>query len=134
MVENVVSIKFDLLHAERLAEVQGGAQVQLAINLNIHGEKLIRRHDRIEIPFTVHVSSTPPTINMTIRGTAQISGGNLREIEEALLRGNVPAQVSTAIMQAGLFEAGLLMRELGFPPAIPVPQPQQRKESGVSYA
>jgi len=134
MVEIGVLIKFDLLHAERIAEVRAGTQVQLSVNLSIHGEKLIRRHDRIELPFTVHVTSIPPTINMTIRGTAQISGENLREVEEAISRGSVPEQVSTAILQAGLFEAGLLMRELGFPPAIPIPQIQQRREEGVSYA
>jgi len=39
---------------------------------------------------------------------------------------NLPPHVAGPIMQAALFEAALIMRELGFPPPLPVqPQPQQ---------
>lgn len=115
---SVAGIRFDYIHAERLGPPPQGAQLQMNMHIIIEGERSMKRGGITEIPFTISISSTPSVVAVTIRGTAAVQGD--------LDVKNLPPQVATPIMQAAFFEAALIMRELGFPPPLPVqPQSQQ---------
>ncbi|ABL88772.1 conserved hypothetical protein [Pyrobaculum islandicum DSM 4184] len=115
---SVVGIRFDYIHAERFGAPPPGAQLQMNVQVMIEGERAVKRGGTIELPFTVSIASSPSVVTVTIRGTAVIQG----EVDVK----NLPPQVAGPIMQAALFEAALVMRELGFPPPLPIqPQSQQ---------
>lgn len=115
---SVAGIRFDYIHAERLGVPPAGAQLQMNMQVMIEGERAVKRGGVTEIPFTISISSTPSVVTVTIRGVAAVQG----DVDVK----NIPPQVAAPIMQAALFEAALIMRELGFPPPLPVqPQPQQ---------
>lgn len=89
-----------------------GAQLQMNVQIMIEGERAVKRGGVTEIPFTVSISSSPGVVTVTIRGVAAVQG----DVDVK----NPPPQVAGPIMQAALFEAALVMRELGFPPPLPV--------------
>ncbi|MEZ0318695.1 MAG: hypothetical protein ABWK05_01700 [Pyrobaculum sp.] len=113
---SVAGIRFDYIHAERLGVPPPGAQLQMNMQVMIEGERAVRRGELTEIPFTISISSVPGIVTVTIRGVATVQG----DVDVK----NLPPQVAGPIMQAAIFEAALVMRELGFPPPLPV-QPQQ---------
>ncbi|ABO07958.1 conserved hypothetical protein [Pyrobaculum calidifontis JCM 11548] len=115
-VMSLAGIRFDYIHAERLGAPPPGAQLQMNMQVMIEGERAVKRGGFVEIPFTIGISSVPSVVTVTIRGTATVQG-------DVDLK-NLPPHIATPIMQAALFEAALIMRELGFPPPLPV-QPQQ---------
>lgn len=112
---SVAGIRFDYIHAERLGVPPSGVQLQMSMQVMIEGERAVKRSGMTEIPFTISISSAPSVVSVTIRGTAVVQG----DVDVK----NLPPHVATPIMQAALFEAALIMRELGFPPPLPV-QPQ----------
>jgi hypothetical protein len=115
---SVAGIRFDYIHAERLGIPPQGVQIQMNMQIMIEGERAVKRGGMTEIPFTISISSNPSVVTVTIRGVATVQG----EVDVK----NLPPHVTGPIMQAALFEAALIMRELGFPPPLPVqPQPQQ---------
>ncbi|MEM0369981.1 MAG: hypothetical protein QXU58_01980 [Pyrobaculum sp.] len=115
---SVAGIRFDYIHAERLGVPPAGAQLQMNMQVMIEGERSVKRGGVVEIPFTISISSVPSVVTVTIRGVAAVQG----EVDVK----NLPPQVAGPIMQAAIFEAALIMRELGFPPPLPV-QPQQQQ-------
>ncbi|MEM1598281.1 MAG: hypothetical protein QXP31_03770 [Pyrobaculum sp.] len=117
---SVAGIRFDYIHAERLGVPPPGAQLQMNMQVMIEGERAVKRGGLTEIPFTISISSAPSIVTVTIRGVAAVQG----DVDAK----NLPPQVAGPIMQAAIFEAALIMRELGFPPPLPV-QPQQSTTS-----
>jgi len=115
---SVAGIRFDYIHAERLGVPPSGVQIQMNMQVMIEGERAVKRGGVTEIPFTISISSSPSVVTVTIRGVAAVQG----EVDAK----NLPPHVAGPIMQAALFEAALIMRELGFPPPLPV-QPQHQQ-------
>jgi hypothetical protein len=122
---SVVGIRFEYLHAERLGAPPSGSQLQINMHVMIEGERAVKRGDVLEVPFAVSVASTPGVVTVTIRGVASIQG----DVDAKSL----PPHVAGPIIQAALFEAALIMRELGLPPALPI-QPQQAAQHAPQYA
>jgi len=107
---SLAAIRFDYIHAERFGNPPPGAQLQMNVQVMIEGERLVRRGNVSDLPFTVTITSNPGVVSVTVRGTAVIQG----EVDVK----NLPPHIATPIMQAAIFEAALIMRELGFPPPI----------------
>ena len=128
-----VSVKFHYLHAERIGDPPPGTQMQLNVQINVDTARYTKRHDSVEAPFTVAVSTTPAVITVTVRGVLSISG-DVDRVEESFRKGMVPPEISAVIFQMGLCEAALLTRELGLPPPMPVPEQKQKGGGGPIYA
>ncbi|CCC81460.1 hypothetical protein [Thermoproteus tenax] len=109
-------VRFDYIHAERIAVPPPNSPLQINLNFQVEGERAIRRGGTLEVPFTLILTTSPSTVALTIRGAAIIQG----DIDVK----NLPPQIATPVMQHAVFEASLILRELGMPPLISI-QPQQ---------
>lgn len=133
-----IGVRFLYIHGEVTAPPPPGTQLQMAMNIQVNGPPEVME-ELINVPFTITVSSMPPSIGITIRGllTIQATSDEVKRISGQLKGGNVPPEIQAIITQYAVFEAGLVARELGIPPTIPLPamaQPQQSQQKGPPTA
>ncbi len=119
---SIVATRIDYIHAERFGAPPPGSQLQMNINITIEGERSVKRGEVLELPFTASISSTPNVVTVTVRGVAVLHG-------DVDLK-NPPPHVHEPITQIALFEVALILRELGFPPPLPL---QSRPQSTPRY-
>lgn len=122
MVFKGIGVRFMYIHGEVTAPPSPNVQVQMAMNIQVNNPPEVSENS-INIPFTITVSSIPPLVNITVRGILMIqaSGDDVKRISSQLKSGSVPPEVQAIITQYAVFEAGLIARELGIPPTIPLP-------------
>ncbi|MEL9991819.1 MAG: hypothetical protein QXP98_05455 [Thermoproteus sp.] len=111
---SLAAVRFDYIHAERVATPPPNTPVQIQLNYQIDADRAVRRGNVLELPFALLLTTSPSAVTVTIRGIAVIQG-------DVDLK-NLPPHVSTPLMQYALFEASLILRELGMPPLIYVQQ------------
>ncbi|MBP1449531.1 MAG: hypothetical protein JZD41_05935 [Thermoproteus sp.] len=122
---SLAGIRFDYIHAERIAMPPPNTQIQIQMNYQLEGDRAVRRDGSIELPFTLTLTSNPSAVTLTIRGAAIIQG-------EVDLR-NLPPHIAAPVMQMAVFEASLILRELGMPPLIAIQPPQQGQPQQARY-
>ena len=131
MVYKGIGVRFVYIHGEVTTSPPPGTQLQMAMNIQVSGPPEVME-ELVNVPFTITVSSIPPSISITIRGllAIQATSDDVKRVSSQLKSGTVPPEVQAIITQYAVFEAGLVARELGIPPTIPLPmaqqQPQQR--------
>jgi len=126
-----LSIALNYIHAEKLVNMVGG-QLQMQLQLALPSGQVIREGTRVILPFTLTVSTSPPVLTMTVKGVAEVRFSDetsLEKLMKDLEKGIVPQPIFTAVFQHCYFEVLLFSRELGLPPPIPTPQPQQVKQT-----
>lgn len=134
MVYKGIGVRFLYIHGEVTAPPPPGSQIQMAMNIQVNGPPEVF-NELINVPFTITVTSIPPSISITIRGLLSIQATNdeIKKLSNQLKTGSVPPEIQTIITQYAVFEAGLVARELGIPPTIPLPpmtQAQQTQQKG----
>ncbi len=126
-----VQFRLDYIHAERLPIPHSPSQpVNMMFNLNILNTNVMSQDTTIEVPFVVNISSMPSIISVTLKGALILQfekKNDAEEIMKNITEGKVPDAISMVIMQYIIFEISLIMRELGMPPMIPLPQIQPQK-------
>ncbi len=126
-----VQFRLDYIHAERLPIPHSPSQpVNMMFNLNILNTNVTSQDSTVEVPFVVNISSMPSIISVTLKGALILQFEKKSDAEEMLKNiseGKVPDAINMVIMQYIIFEVSLIMRELGMPPMIPIPQIQPQK-------
>ncbi len=125
-----VQFRLDYIHAEKLMNASSASQpVNIMFNLSVLTANVSRQNTHLEVPFVANISSAPSIVSVTLRGAVILQFERREDMEEllrTLSEGKVPDLINMIIMQYVLFEASLVIRELGLPPIVPVPVPQQR--------
>ncbi len=129
-----IRVVLSYIHAERLSEIKV-PQIQFQIQITLpSGETQISKQE-LRIPYVFNLSSTPPILNVTLKGVVIVSGDEkeLENLKKKLKERKIPKELIQATTQYTMFEAMLLARELGIPPPMPLPAPgPQRKPPSVT--
>lgn len=128
MITMGIDIRVISLSAERLSENIPG-KIQYSMQLSLPSGEVRRIKNKINIPFIYTLSSSPPIINVTIRGFVDITGDEktLSTILDQIRYKKIPQYVFQTAFQYIVFEALYVVRELGIPPPIPMPG-RERKD------
>jgi len=126
-----IGVRFVYIHGEVTTPPPPGTQLQMAMNIQVSGPPEVME-ELVNVPFTITVSSIPPSISITIRGllAIQATSDDVKRVSSQLKSGTVPPEVQAIITQYAVFEAGLVARELGIPPTIPFPWPSSNHSRG----
>ncbi|MGB9786830.1 MAG: hypothetical protein ACP5II_03740 [Infirmifilum sp.] len=120
------TIAFTYLQAEKFAEppptpLNVNMQVNFPLNISLSEKQL-------SAEFVVSVESVPAVFSVKIKGKFTLTGDS-KEIEEVnlkLSKGSPDPQLLQMLTSLVFFEVMLLLKELGFPPMLPLqPPPQQ---------
>ncbi|RLE60524.1 MAG: hypothetical protein DRJ35_03030 [Thermoprotei archaeon] len=116
------STRIDYIHAERITE-EITSHTNINVQISIPSAQPKITETEIIIPFSLTVTSTPPTYEIIIKGKTKIKGmrRELEHLKESLRRKKPHHTILQTITSTVLFEAALLARELGYPPLIPLP-------------
>lgn len=82
------------------------------MSYQVEGDRAIRRGSTLELPFALALTTSPSSVTLTIRGVALIQG----DVDAK----NLPPHIAAPLMQMVMFEASLILRELGMPPFVSV--------------
>jgi hypothetical protein len=122
-----ISLTYTYIHAEKLSEqaeaqLNVNIQVTFPVSTSISGDELVAE-------FLANVSSLPAFFTVSLKGKVSISAPprELQDLHEKLKTGKTDPQLLQMLTSNIFFETMLLLRELGIPPSIPVPQPPQTK-------
>jgi len=119
-----IAIQFTSISAERLAMMLP-PRIDFSVNIAIPSSEPIRRENQYMIPFTFTVSSTPPVVQITLKGIVLVSSDKRSELdkieEELTKKKQVPPPIIQAVFVNALAEVILLSRSLALPPPIPIP-------------
>jgi hypothetical protein len=129
-----ISLTYTYIHAEKLSEY-AGAQLNVNIQITFPASTIISGEELVA-EFLANVSSVPAFFNVSLRGRVVISAPSreLQELQDKLKSGKSDPQLLQMLTSNVFFETMLLLRELGIPPSIPVPQPPQpRPEDSAKY-
>ncbi len=107
-------MRFDYIHAERVATPPPNAPLQIQMSYQVEADRAVRRGNVLELPFALALTTSPSSVTLTIRGVALIHG----DVDVK----NLPPHITTPLMQMVMFEASLILRELGMPPFVYVQQ------------
>ncbi|KUO84421.1 MAG: hypothetical protein RXQ56_07700 [Thermoproteus sp.] len=111
---SLAGVRFDYIHAERVASPPPNTPLQIQMNYQIEADRAVRRGGVLELPFALALTTNPSAVTLTIRGIAVVQG----EVD----LGNLPPHVAVPLMQMAMFEASLILRELGMPPLVYIQQ------------
>jgi len=109
------------------------------MNLSLPSSAPQEKKNALIIPFAFAVSSTPPVLQINIRGDAVVSSDNLDEIKnllKELKNKHMPAFIIQSVFNNLMAETILLCRSLGIPPPIPslpLQYLKQKKNTNMSY-
>jgi len=93
-----------------------------------------RSESLLTASFVANVSSTPPAFSAVVKGklVAQGSSEEIKALEEKIRSHTPDPELVQLVTNQVLFEVMLLLREIGFPPALPLltaaPQPPAQGE------
>lgn len=116
---------FTYLQAERFADPP---PTPLNVNMQINFPlNLSHTQTQLSADFVVTVDSTPAVFSVRIKGRVVVTGGSeeIGELSSKLKAGSPQPQLLQVLTSAVFFEVMLLLKELGFPPVMPLPTPQQ---------
>lgn len=115
-------------------------QVQISVNINVVG--IEHKGDTVaEAPFVFTVNYVPSVAQISIKGTAQVSGDKeeiTKLVEDHKQQKAPPAVVVQALSNMAMLEAVILSKSLSVPPPlppIPVPQagPTEQRRTDTRY-
>ncbi len=133
-----VTIQLNSINAEKLASAIP-PNLQFQMNLSLPSSAPQEKKNALIIPFAFTVSSTPPVLQINIRGDAVVSSDNLDEIKnllKELKNKHMPAFIIQSVFNNLMAETILLCRSLGIPPPIPslpLQYLKQKKNTNMSY-
>ncbi len=117
------SIRLTSITAEKLAEIMP-QKIQFQINLTLPSSQPYRRGAALIVPFVFSVSTVPPTVQITLKGEAHVTGserGDISGLEKDLKNKKIPQPIFQAVFHHLMAEVIVLSRSLGVPPPIPLP-------------
>jgi hypothetical protein len=131
-----VNISLSQIAGEKIMELQRGV-INIQVTTNISIVKLIYSEEVLDCSFVFVVNYIPAVANLTIKGSAKITGEKkeLEEIKKSFDDNKaLPQPVLQTISNISFIEGIILARSLNIPPPIPLPtltQQQTNKEIGV---
>lgn len=129
-----LSISFTYLQAEKIAE---GFQGPLNVNVQVTFPLLTERvsETAISVGFAASVSSSPPVFSVILKGRVLIQGSSeeIEKVSEKLKTQPADPELVQMVTSNLLFEAMLLLREIGFPPVLPLMPAAPQKPPGAEF-
>jgi hypothetical protein len=128
-----VNVLVTSISAERFLDIRKPIPpIQINTNINVIGME--KKDDSVEVPFVLSISYNPSVAQMSLKGTAVVSGEK-EELEKALKdyeQKKAPPQiVIQSISNVVFVESVIVSRTINIPPPIPLPQiPEAGKPSG----
>lgn len=119
------AIVFTYLQAEKLAEPPPTPlNVNMQINFPVN---ISSTQTQLTAEFVVSVESIPTVFSVKIKGKFTVTGEpkEVNEVDSKLKKGTPDPQLLQMLTSAVFFEVMLLLKELGFPPILPLPGPSQ---------
>lgn len=128
-----VNVAIKNISAERFWDLRKpNPPIQIGTNINIVGMDK-KSDETVEIPFVLTINYNPSIAQMSLKGSAYVSGKNT-EIEKILKEHKEkkppPPIVVQSISNVVFIESILISRTLNIPPPIPLPQIPSRKAQG----
>ncbi|MEZ0345984.1 MAG: hypothetical protein ABWK01_05495 [Infirmifilum sp.] len=115
------AIIFTYLQAEKLAEppptpLNVNMQINFPLNISLTNNQLTAE-------FVASVESIPAVFSVKIKGKFMLTGEpkEIGEASDKLKKGAPEPQILQTLTSAIFFEVTLLLKELGFPPLLPLP-------------
>ncbi len=128
-----ISIQLSSISAEKLAPSLP-PKIEFNVNLALPSAEPVKRGKQYIIPFTFTVSSTPPVVQIILRGNALVIAekeDDLKKLENDIRNKKMPGSIVQAIFTNAIAESILISRSLGIPPPLPgLPQLMQMKVGG----
>lgn len=117
-----VTIKNDYLHAEKISET-AATTINVQARLTVPSASPKWGETTTEIPFALTIVTNPPIYTITVKGRAVVVGkeNEMKRLKALLDQRKQVPEILKIISSYTIFEASLLIRELGFPPIIPLP-------------
>lgn len=129
-----LSINYTYLQAERISEsFQGPLNVNLQVTFPLNIDRISETH--IAVGFAATVSSSPPAFSVILKGKVVVQGEReeLSKVEEKLKAQPPDPELVQMVTSNLFFEVLLLLREIGFPPVIPLAHAAAQKPSGAEF-
>uniref|UniRef100_A0A7C4JKU6 Uncharacterized protein n=1 Tax=Staphylothermus marinus TaxID=2280 RepID=A0A7C4JKU6_STAMA len=131
-----ISIQLVGISAERLSQAIP-PRVDFSINLTLPSGEIMRKGNQVTIPFVFTVMSTPPIVQITLKGSVMVSASSesdAKKLEEDIVNKKMPLPIVQAVMAYALADTVYLSRSLGLPPPIPqLTPPQQVQDSKQGF-
>jgi len=133
-----VAVSINYISGERLWEPGKPMPPGVHVSTNVSILGVETRDERLSVPFVVGISYTPSVAQISMRGSAVISGDKpeLERIREDYQKQRAPPPqvLVQTITNASLIEATMLSRSLNIPPPLPLPTlPPPKKPEEPSY-
>ncbi|MEM1516626.1 MAG: hypothetical protein QXT50_04890 [Thermofilum sp.] len=129
-----LSISYTFLQVEKIAE---GFQGPLNVNVQVTFPLLTERisETAISVGFAANVSSSPPFFSVIMRGKVLIQGSReeIEKVAEKLKVQPGDPELVQMVTSNLIFEAMLLLREIGVPPVLPLIPAAPQKPSGTEF-
>lgn len=129
-----LSINYTSLQAEKIAEgVQGPLNVNVQVTFPLYTEHI--SETLIAVGFAANITSSPPAFSVILKGRVLIQGSSdeLGKIAERLKTQTPDPELVQMVTSNIFFEALLLLREIGFPPALPLVPPTQQRPLSAEF-
>ena len=122
-----VNVSIANISADRLWDIKNPIpQIQINTNINLVGMEK-KTDDSIEVPFVLAINYNPTIAQISMKGTAYVSGdkSEIEKIFKEFQDKKAPPQlILQSISNVVFIESVLISRTLNIPPPIPLPQPQ----------
>ncbi|MEM3442402.1 MAG: hypothetical protein QW667_05965 [Candidatus Bathyarchaeia archaeon] len=138
-----VNVLISNVSADRFWDIKKQAPpIQINTNLSIVGMEK-KSEDSIEVPFVVTISYNPSIAQISLKGTAYVSGdrGEIEKIyKDYEGKKPPPPMIVQSISNVAFIESIIISRTLNVPPPIPLPQipppgkQLDKKQSGLEYS
>lgn len=128
-----LNLSFEYIHAERLSESPVN-NANLNIQLSFPASPPRVEDGVLVIRFVANITSQPPVLSLTLKGAVRMAGSEeeVENVKKSLEEGKPDPALLHLLTSYVVFEAALLAKELGLPPAIPLPPPQKGGEPGFN--
>jgi hypothetical protein len=125
-----VNVSITNISADRLWDIKKPIpQIQINTNINLVGMEK-KSDDSIEVPFVLAINYNPTIAQISMKGTAYVSGDK-NEIDKIFKENEdkkaPPQIVLQSISNVVFIESVLISRTLNIPPPIPLPQIPETK-------
>lgn len=122
-----VNVSITNISADRLWDIRKPIPpIQINTNINLVGMEK-KTDDSLEVPFVLTINYNPPIAQISLKGTAYVSGdkGEVDKTYKEYEEKKAPSQIIVqSISNVVFIESVLISRTLNIPPPIPLPQPQ----------
>lgn len=116
-----IAIQLTSISAEKLSQTIP-PRMNFNANLTLPASEPVRKNKHFIIPFTFTITSTPPVVQIVLKGNVIVtsdSENELKKLSEDIESKKIPPPIIQAVFVNSIAESILLSRALGSPPPVP---------------